>query len=107
MKINKNWYRGEASFQPIAVSTFRSRGMAGSAFAVVSRVANACPANAMHQGTSLSTAERIVLLGHDSVQTTTANTALKSRTDKPAGIVQRDGMGAPRGIPPRSKPKWA
>ncbi|MGH8876666.1 MAG: hypothetical protein ACRD0P_04875 [Stackebrandtia sp.] len=57
---------------------------------------------------NLSAAGSNTTLRHDFAGTSTAfNTVLMPRTGKPEGIVQRDVMGAPRGIPPRGRPKWA
>lgn len=108
MKI-KNSYRMEAVAHLLPVSTFRSRSVAESGVTDISLVVNTCGNRIQIQDTSLSAAERFVQLRHDSVQITanTVQAALMPSTGKPSGDARRDVKGAPRGIPPRSKPKWA
>lgn len=105
MKIN-NSYRTAAMSHWQAVSAFRSLSVATPSFADISRVVNACGNRIQWQGTSLSAAQRSIQL-HDETVQITADTALMPSTGKPSGTARRGVKGAPRGIPPRSKPKWA
>lgn len=106
MKIN-NWYRGEELSRLFAVSTFGTRNAPNSGTATIAREISTCDLRELARGTSVSAVDQTIALRHQSVRST-IETAAKPSTGKPSGIAQRGvGMGAPRGIPPRSKPKWA